>query len=129
MEISEAIRILGALADDKHPLTNEPLDAGSPCSQPEVQLALKRALVALEAQQKAEEAKKNRPVKAGKYWSRAEDEQVCEEVRQGMDFHQIAQKHERSVPSIVARLVKLGKIGTRANAQPSSGSTAPTKVA
>jgi hypothetical protein len=89
-----------------------------------VQIALKRAIVALEAQHKSEEARKNRPMKAGKYWSRAEDEQVCEEVRQGMDFYQIAKKHDRSVPSIVARLVKLGKIGSRASAQ-----TAPPKVA
>jgi hypothetical protein len=51
------------------------------------------------------------PSKAGKSWSRAEDQQVCEELRRGIDFHQIAKTHNRSVGSIIARLVKLGKIG------------------
>lgn len=124
MEIAEAIRILGALADGEHPETKAPLESGSACALPQAQIALKRAIVALEAQQKYEESKKKRPSKDGKYWSRAEDEQVCDEVRQGMDFHQIAKKHDRSVPSIVARLVKLGKIGTQ-----SAGKTAPPRVA
>jgi hypothetical protein len=43
--------------------------------------------------------------------ARAEDEQVCEELRKGIDFHQIAKTHNRTIGSIVARLVKLGKIG------------------
>ena len=49
--------------------------------------------------------------KAGKPWSRAEDALACEELRRGIDFHQIAKTHNRSVGSIVARLVKLEKSG------------------
>ena len=54
---------------------------------------------------------RRQPANAGKSWSRAEDEQVCEELRRGIDFHQIAKTHNRTIGSIIARLVKLGKIG------------------
>jgi hypothetical protein len=50
-------------------------------------------------------------VSAGRSWSRAEDAQVCEELRRGIDFHQIAKTHNRTIGSIIARLVKLGEIG------------------
>lgn len=46
----------------------------------------------------------------GRKWIHTEDAQVCEEGRSGTDFHEIAKTHNRSVGSIVARLVKLGKI-------------------
>lgn len=35
----------------------------------------------------------------------------CEELRRGVDFHQIAKTHNRSIGSIAARLAKLGKMG------------------
>ena len=54
------------------------------------------------AQQDARE--RNRPVNAGKYWSREEDAEVCAKVRKGIDFHEIARSHHPSVGSIVARL-------------------------
>jgi hypothetical protein len=41
----------------------------------------------------------------------AEDQQVCEELRRGVDIHQIAKSHNRSIGSIAARLAKLGKMG------------------
>jgi len=50
-------------------------------------------------------------------WTRAEDAQVCEELRKGMDFREIAKAHDRTIPSIVARLVKLGKIVPKAARQ------------
>jgi hypothetical protein len=37
-----------------------------------------------------------------------------EELRRGVDFYQIAKTHNRSIGSIVARLVKLGKMGPNA---------------
>jgi hypothetical protein len=58
----------------------------------------------------SEERERSRPANAGRYWSRQEDAQVCAEVRRGIDFHEIAKTHNRTVPSIVARLVKLGEI-------------------
>jgi hypothetical protein len=70
------------------------------------------------------ERETHKPGKAGVYWTRAEDEQVCDELRKGMDFKDIAKAHDRTIPSIVARLVKLGKIVPE-----KSGALFPDKVA
>jgi hypothetical protein len=50
------------------------------------------------------------PKNAAKAWSNQEDAQVCDELRRGMNFERIAQIHNRTNGSIVARLVRLGKI-------------------
>jgi len=121
MELEEAIKTIRALADGVNPETGEVLQENSVCRAPQSVKALNRALAALVAQQERE---KNRPQNAGKSWSRAEDEQVCEELRQGNDFNQIAKAHNRSVPAIVARLIKLGKV-----APSKSSRLFPTQVA
>jgi len=121
MELDEAIKIIRALADGVNPETGEILQEDSVCRAPQSVKALNRALGVLVAQQERE---KNRPQNAGKSWSREEDEQVCEELRQGHDFSQIAKAHNRSIPAIVARLVKLGKI-----APSKSSRLFPTQVA
>ena len=121
MEIQEAIKVIRALAEGVSPDTREPLKNDSACRNPQAVMALNRALAALVTQQERELKK---PASAGKYWSHSEDEQVCEELRKGMDFNEIAKTHGRTVPSIVARLVKLGKI-----APEKSGSLFPPKVA
>lgn len=109
MEIQEALRIMRALANGVDPQTAEAMPAGSVCRHPENIKALNRALGALVQLEKWE---KSRPVNAGRTWTRAEDAQVCEEVKRGTDFHEIAKTHNRTVGSIVARLVKLGKIAS-----------------
>lgn len=107
MEVQEAITVVRALADGMNPDTKEACAEDSICRNPYVVKALNRALAALLAQQERE---RNRPSSAGKYWTHAEEEQVCEELRKGIDFQQIAKTHSRSVGSIVARLIKLGKV-------------------
>jgi hypothetical protein len=107
MEIQEALAIMRALANGLNPATAQPLDAQSVCHQPEVIKALNRSINALVHEEQRE---KNKPSKAFKAWSQAEIAQVCEEVRKGMDFQEIAKAHHRTVAAIVARLVKLGKI-------------------
>ncbi len=121
MEIQEAIKVIRALADGVHPETRESLHADSICRNPQAVMALNRALAALVTQQERELKK---PVSAGQYWSRAEDKQVCEELRKGMNFEEIAKAHNRTVPSIIVRLVKLGKIEPN-----KSGSLFPPQVA
>jgi hypothetical protein len=111
MEIQEALRIMRALADGINPETGEALMANALYQDAPVVRAFHRAVGALEYLQKREHARKTPPPNAGKSWSRAEDQQVCEELRRGIDFYQIAKMHNRSIGSIVARLVKLGKIG------------------
>jgi hypothetical protein len=59
-----------------------------------------------------EERENNKPANAFRAWTRAEETQICEEVRQGMNFDDIARKHNRTVGAIAIRLVRLGKITT-----------------
>jgi DNA-binding NarL/FixJ family response regulator len=121
METQEAIKVIRALADGVHPETRELLKDDSICRNPQAVMALNRALAALVSQQERELKK---PASAGHYWSREEDKQVCDELRKGLDFAEIAKTHNRSVPSIIVRLVKLGKIAPN-----KSGSLFPTQVA
>jgi len=114
MEIQEALKIVRALASGLDPENNAALPADSLCRRPQLVKALNRALGALV---QLEQRERKRPANAGRYWTRQEDEQVCEELRQGLDFQQIAKAHNRTVPSIVARLVKLGKIAPAGSKQ------------
>ncbi|MGH9498233.1 MAG: hypothetical protein ACRD3L_03755 [Terriglobales bacterium] len=107
MEINDAIAIIRALADGVNPTTREALGAIDACRLPQSIKALNRALGALLAQQDRE---KRNPANAGRSWSRAEDQQVCEELRQGKDINEMAKVHNRTVAAIAARLLKLGKI-------------------
>ena len=114
MEIGEALKIMRALADGVSPETGEVLAADSVYQYAPVVRAFHRAVGALEYMEERERSRRTLPANAGKSWSRAEDEQVCEELRRGIDFHQIAKTHNRTVGSIIARMVKLGKIGPNA---------------
>jgi len=114
METQQALKIMRALASGVHPHTGNSLPADSLYRRPEIIKALNRALGALA---QAEEKERQRPANSGKYWSRDEDAEICEEVRTGLDFHLIAKAHQRSVGSIVSRLVKLGKIHAKSNSQ------------
>jgi hypothetical protein len=110
MEIGKALKIMRALADGASPETGgagRRLDV----SVHSRRVAFHRAVGALEYLEERERSRRTLPANTGKSWSRAEDEQVCEELRRGIDFHQIAKTHNRTVGSIIARLVKLGKIG------------------
>ncbi len=107
METQEAVRVIRALADGTNPATGEELDLTSVCRLPLAVKALNRALTTLVAQYDRE---RNRPVNAFRHWTPPEDQQICGELRQGLDLHQIARTHNRTVGAIVARLVKLGKI-------------------
>jgi hypothetical protein len=107
MELQEAITTIRALADGLNPTTRQTLDPNDACRLPQSVKALNRALGALLAQQDRE---KRNPANGGRPWSRAEDQQVCEELRQGKDINEMAKAHNRTVAAIAARLVKLGKI-------------------
>jgi hypothetical protein len=121
MEIEQAIKIIRALANGVHPESGAALEESSVCRTPDAVKALNRALQTLVAQ---EEREKQRPKNAGRTWSHEEDAQVCEELRQGVDFNQIAKTHNRSLAAILARLVRLGKITPE-----KSGQLFPPKVA
>lgn len=110
MEIQEALQTVRDLAGGIDPETRQPVSADSPLLRPRVVKALNRALSALVQQ---EEWERTKPANAGSYWSREEDAKVCEELRQGLPFDEIAKLHSRTVSSILARLVKLGKVAPK----------------
>ena len=124
MELQEAIATIRNLADGLNPTTREPLDPNDACRQPQSVKALNRAIGALLAQQDRES---RNPANAGRSWTRAEDQQLCEELRQAKDINEMAKAHNRTVPAIAARLVKLGKIAPAKSDK--SGPLFPEKVA
>ena len=113
MEIQEALAVIRKLADGVHPETGASLTADSLYQHPQAVRAMHRATAALEFQEERERAKKFLPKNAGKAWSNQEDAQICDEIRRGFSFEKIAQMHNRTNGSIVARLVRLGKISAR----------------
>ena len=72
---------------------------GLPVQPPTSREGLHRAVGALEFQDERERSKKFLPSNAGKAWSNQEDAQICEELRRGMTFEQIAQIHNRTTQS------------------------------
>jgi len=110
MEIQEALEIVRKLANGVDPETGSRLADSSTYQHPPVIRALDRAVQALEFQQERERARKSLPANAGKSWSGQEDSQICEEIRRGISFQEIARIHSRTVGSIVARLIRLGKV-------------------
>ncbi len=110
MEIQEALQIVRKLADGIHPETGEVLQTDCLYQQPQAVRALHRAAGALEFQDDRERAKKFLPANAGKSWSNQEDAQICDELGRGVNFQEIAKTHNRTIGSIIARLVRLGKI-------------------
>jgi len=107
MDTEQAIKIMRALANGQDPVSGEPLTVGQICLSTENVKALNRALSALVQQEQWE---KNRPPNAFRSWTRSEDAQVCDELRKGVALDEIAKLHHRTVPAILARLMKLGKI-------------------
>lgn len=112
MEIQEALNIVRKLASGVHPETGETMSSDFIYQHPQAVCALHCAIAALEFQQERERTRRFLPANAGKVWSDQEDAQICEELRQGINFEGIARAHNRTIGSIIARLVRLGKIST-----------------
>lgn len=120
MEIQEALGIVRKLADGVHPETGEVLHNDSVYQHPQAVRALHRAVGALEFQEERERARKFLPANAGKPWSNQEDALICDELRRGLTFEQIAKNHNRTTGSIISRLVRLGKISAGTQARKSN---------
>jgi hypothetical protein len=113
MEITEALDIIRGLSDGVNPYTGEILQPESVYQNPQTVRALYRAVDALEHMQGREHRKRLLPGNAGNSWSAEEDRQLCGELRNGVDFRNIAKKHGRTTGAIIARLAKLGMIPPR----------------
>jgi hypothetical protein len=110
MEIQEALAIVRKLASGVNPESGEALPGESMYQHPQAVRALHCAIAALEFQQERERTRRFLPANAGKTWTDQEDAQICDELRHGINFEGIAKTHNRTVGSIIARLVHLGKI-------------------
>jgi hypothetical protein len=117
MEIEEALAVIRKLADGIHPETGATLPADNLYQHPQAVRAMHRAMGALEFQAEREHARKFLPRNAGKPWSHQEDAEIRDEIRRGISFERIAQIHNRTNGSIIARLVRLGKISAGAQAR------------
>lgn len=112
MEIREALDIVSKMAAGVHPETGDAVASDSPYLHPQAVRALHVAIAAMEFQQERERTRRFLPANAGKPWTSQEDAQICDEVKQGIGFQEIAKLHSRTVGSIVARLVRMGTIST-----------------
>jgi len=120
MEIQEALTIVRKLASGVHPETDEAMESSSMYQHPQAVRALHCAIIALEFQQERDRTRRFLPANAGKMWSDQEDAQICDELRRGINFEGIAKAHNRTVGSIIARLVRLGKISAAPQASKSA---------
>jgi len=98
-----------------NPENGETLGGDSLYQHPQAVRALNRAVQALEFQQERERSRRSLPANAGKPWSGEEDARICQELRSGINFQEIARIHNRTAGSIVARFIRLGKISGNAN--------------
>jgi hypothetical protein len=120
MDIPEALNIVRKLAAGVDPESGRALPRESMYQHPQSVRALHYAIAALEFQQERERTRRFLPANAGKVWTDQEDAQICDELRRGTNFEGIARAHNRTVGSIIARLVRLGKI----SATPQTSKTA-----
>jgi len=110
MEISEARKIIGSVAEGINPFTGEVFPPDSIYQHPQLVRALYRAAEVLEAREKWELRKSKLPDKAGKPWSEEEDRQLAASYDAGKSIDLIAREHQRTRGSIELRLEKLGRL-------------------
>ena len=109
MELTEALRIIRALADGVDPHSGEVFPADSPYQHPRVVRALFQAVEAMKRAEAAQRRERGLPDKAGQAWDESEDKQLCEGFDKGLTIRELAQQHQRTAGSIQSRLDKLGK--------------------
>ena len=109
MEISEALHVLKRLVEGVNPSTGKPLDQSSIYGDPRF---IRAVYIAISALEEAERRLGFDAVRPGppERWSELEDEELCTEFEQHLDWDVIAGKHGRTTGEIIRRLVRLGKI-------------------
>ena len=110
MEISEALKIIRALADGVNPFTGEVFPDDSPYQHPQMVRALFKAVGVLESREKREKRRGYLPEHAGNPWRGEEEVRLVSEFDSGLSIAEIAKNHKRTKGAIRSRLKKLGKI-------------------
>jgi hypothetical protein len=114
MSITDARRIIEALAQGIDPDTGEILPQDSLLQRPLVIRALFSAAQALAAVERKKKQADSQPSHAGSAWAEEEDRRLLDAFDQGATVNQLAHSHGRSRGGIAARLVRLGRIKERA---------------
>ncbi len=110
MELNDALTIMRNLSEGIDPETNQPLPKDSIYQRPAIIRALCTAVDVMGHLERKRERKLHLPSNTGKPWTREEEVEICHEFGRAGNVFSIAKHHERTVGSIAARLVKLGKM-------------------
>jgi hypothetical protein len=108
MERDQAIAILRQLAAGTHPSNGEVLGQSDACQDANAVRALYVAVSALELQRRR--ARVAKPPNQGKPWDEAEDRQLLAAFDAGHSMQELADRHQRTVAGIRARLLKYGRL-------------------
>ncbi len=109
MELSEASRIIKALADGINPYTGELLEADNICQQPQTIRALYTLLQAVSEPEPTSKST-DKPQRQGQAWDHQEDQKLVALYKKNVPISALAGKHKRSKVAIKSRLKHLGLI-------------------
>jgi hypothetical protein len=110
MELTDAMKIVGALADGRDPLTGQQLAAEHICQHPHVVRALCLVVQRLRLEEPRQDRLDKNPENAGKPWAAAEEAELVRAFEAGARIAQLARKHGRTRQAIQGRLYLLGKV-------------------
>lgn len=116
MAALDAKKIIESLANGIDPETGEVFPNQSPFNNPEVIRALFVASQALDQASKREQRARNLPCNTGKAWAGTEDEALLTAFDGGLSIKDLATKHDRTSGAITSRLIRLGRITDRIDA-------------
>ena len=111
MDILRAKKIIEGLADGVNPLTGEILPPEDSCNQADVVRAFHTILSALSG-----EKRKHKPENAGKPWTSEDDNILTMMYDEGKTRKEMCEYFKRSAGGVASRLVRLGKIEVRYDA-------------
>jgi hypothetical protein len=110
MELTEAIKIVSALADGHDPLSGLALASDHLCQKPQVVRALCVVVQHLKEGEQRSLPCAGSSKNAGKGWTQAEKEELMRAYESGATIEQLARKHGRTRQAIQGRLYLLGKV-------------------
>lgn len=110
MEPLEALRIVGALADGRDPISGQVLPADHVCQQPQVVRALCLAVQRMQQGLTPAPSHETHLRNAGKPWTATEDAQLVRAFDAGANLKDLARQHGRTRQAIHGRLYRLGKM-------------------
>lgn len=115
--VMDDISLLERLADGIDPFTGEVLPDEHLLQHPQVVRALFHAIRAVE--RKGQEVQRDRslPANAGSAWTKEEEQKLIERFDAKTSVTEIARLHGRSKGAIASRLVHLGKLSAREEAE------------